>query len=143
MPGRKLWATIQLDANVVNNSFRFRRDYIPVMEINPLYASGLHLPFAVASPNGAAWSVFGRELNGSFRAAACDGGRSVNAVRKLPDQQRQRSSPNSPAPAISDLECARALRRKGAKDGWGPNQLDETVCWSMRLSQGLGEGKTS
>jgi hypothetical protein len=35
MPDRKLWTTSQLDANVVNNSFRFRRDCIQVMEINP------------------------------------------------------------------------------------------------------------
>jgi len=36
MPGRKLWTTIQLDANVVNNSFRFRQDCFQAMEINPL-----------------------------------------------------------------------------------------------------------
>jgi hypothetical protein len=44
MPGRKLWTTIQLDANVVNNSFRPRLDCIQVMEIDPLYAFGPHLP---------------------------------------------------------------------------------------------------
>lgn len=48
-----------------------------------------------------------------------------------------------PAPVISDLERAWALQCKATKDGGGPHQLDETVHRSMRLSQGVGEGKTS
>jgi hypothetical protein len=60
MPDRKLWTTSKFDANVVNNSFRFRRDCIQVMEINP--QSCLWTAFAIFQhrqmvPHGRPWVV--------------------------------------------------------------------------------------
>jgi hypothetical protein len=71
------------------------------------------------------WTESGRSANWRRRLlarAAVPFLRRANYRINNVNAHRRRRPPR----VISDLECARGLRRKGVEDGWGPYQLAAT-----------------
>jgi hypothetical protein len=117
MADRKSWTTGKLDANVVNNSFRFRRDCIQVMEINP--PSCLWTAVAIFQPRQMVPRGWPRAVgNGSFRVI-------INACRRQ-GGRRESATCMSPFSRNEPLRLGDRSGRKAAIRSSWPVSIERT-----------------